>query len=65
MPETLTDIFTLRIPALCHAAICRHDSSIIQSPSSNIKFDSSAIGINSEGGIIPSTGWSQRVSASK
>ena len=38
---------------------------MIQTPSSQISWELSAIGMNSDGGTLPKIGWVQRISASK
>ena len=62
-----TDRFTesrIGIPAWCHSATCLHASRSTRAPSAWSMPDSSAIGMNSAGPMIPRSGSRQRRSAS-
>ena len=61
--ERLTERRSI-MPSRCHATSCRQASRSTRAPSAWIIPDSSAMGMNSVGGITPRTGSRQRSSAS-
>ena len=63
-PEPLTAIRGVHPKVQLHVTAWRHASSRTHSPMATTSPDSLAMGMKSNGGMVPRSGWSQRNSAS-